>query len=76
MNSYQIGVYVARRVKPTLFREPDRPALHIALTAFPHVSQTLCGLQLTDLERTNHGNGPLCKTCTLKLGALAARLIK
>ena len=65
-------------MKPRVFRD-ERGGLHIALLAFPHVSQTLCGLRLTDLEFIQQRDDMcslLCKTCTLKLGALAARLLE
>jgi hypothetical protein len=76
INKQTISESLARKIEPRLFRVPSKVECHIGLTAFPHVSQTLCGLRLTELERINIefglANSQFCPTCVIKLGALAA----
>jgi len=76
----KISEHVARQLKPELFRAPEQYICHIALVAFPHVSRTLCGKRLTDLEHVRKealvNFSLLCDDCVHRLGELAARLIK
>jgi len=78
MNPSQVSELVARHCKPELFSKPDHALCHVGLTAFPHVSQTLCGLRFSDLERVPNKNvAPymLCDKCVHQLGMLTARFI-